>query len=148
VTGQPIHPDGKTRIVESLTSADGTRTVERHIGYWWDNDTNAKRNRDFYVVDPGEPGEYVAWIKGQDPKPESTGPRFSEIAINWLRDKVGVTVPTLGTVKHIGELLTDNAAQTGTADVLVDDGSNLVWTQVYLWLDAGEVKWEEIPTAV
>jgi len=138
VTGQPTAPDGKTRVVETFQSQDGTRVGERHIVYWWDADMLAKANREFYVIDPNTAQETASWFKGNDPRPPAPGPTFQDELTAWLDAKVGD-----GTIDYYTVVSTIPHLERARVDVNLHEAGKLKQYNVGVWKNtSGDLVYE------
>ena len=135
-------PDQKSGIRETYTSLGGQHDVEWHFTNYWDNETNNVQNCSFYVKDRGEAGEVATWFKGSDPKPPAPDATFQQQLTTWLQGKV-----VDDTIKHFYDVSANNATETATCTVVLDDAGARVEKRVVLWKDAqGNPQYQVITT--
>lgn len=140
VTGQPVAPDGKTRIVETAMSFDGQHELQRHAVYWMDWPAAARMNQDFYVLDPGTVDEQAKWLKDRDPRPPTPDPTMTQHLIEWLQERV-----LDGTIRHFENVSADPVTETGTCTVVRDVAGKPARVDFILWKDAqGDLQYEVI----
>lgn len=128
-------PDEQSKIVSTQTSIDGTKTLEWHICYFWDQSALNVRNAHFWVINRGEADEAAAWHKAQNPKPESVT-TFAQQLAAWLELQVDQAFGTF-TLRHIETINANNTIERATATVIMEtDTGEFVQRSVAVWQNA------------
>jgi len=131
-------PDQKSAWSERMTSVDGQHTIETHICYFWDGGLLNRRNAQFYVVDVGEAGEAAAWIRNNNPAPPVPPATFTQEMAAWLASQIDAVFGTL-TLRHIETITANDAIERGTADLIMQSGTEFVRVSAAVWKDVSDV---------
>lgn len=100
------------------------------------NEKMVAKGYQFVVFDEGKPTEEAFWGASGDPAPPAPEPTFQSEMMAWLQSKVGVQVGPY-TICHIESTTATNATQTGTANVIVEDGAgDRLRKSALVWKDA------------